>query len=208
MAKRDQNGPIVYIDGENFLFRVANVLIRKGKVSSKDEIAAFDFRYLIETALSGDNLLIRYYGTRLKVIKQTPELEEKTIGIIAVKKQLASVLSKQGIEVINSGRLKLRDGDICQKCGGRDLHLQEKGVDVSIAADMVSESRKGRSLYLVSSDADLLPVLKKAKAAQAEVIYVGFSNNLTHALRQNADRVVVLHKKAILKAFERANSSN
>ena len=152
-----------------------------------------------------DNLLIRYYGTRLKVIKQTPELEEKTIGIISVKRQLASVLSKQGIEVINSGRLKLRDGDRCQKCGSRDLHLQEKGVDVSIAADMVAESKKGRSLYLVSSDADLLPVLKKAKAAEAEVTYVGFSNNLTYALRQNADKVVVLHKKAILKAFERMN---
>ena len=179
----------------------------KSLIEAKDDITAFDFRYLFENTLKEKKLLLKYYGTRLKHIKSTPELETKTTEIINATRQLKNSLAKQGVNFITSGRLKLRDSDICKKCGSQDQRLQEKGVDVDIAVDMVSESQPGYTIYLVSSDTDLLPAVKKARAAGAEVVYVGFAKALTHALTANADRVVVLREAEIWEAFERVNPS-
>ena len=109
------------------------------------------------------------------------------------------------MEFVVSGRLKLRDGDTCKQCGNQDQHLQEKGVDVGLAVDMVAESRGGDVVYLVSSDTDLLPAIKKAQAAGAEVVYVGFAKTLTHAFTENADRTIVLREAEIIEAFARMN---
>lgn len=203
----NRNKSIVYIDGQNFLFRAAEILAPKSLIEVKDDITAFDFRYLFENALKEKKLLLKYYGTRLKHIKLTPELETKTTEIINATRQLKNSLAKQGVNFITSGRLKLRDSDICKKCGSQDQRLQEKGVDVDIAVDMVSESQAGYTIYLVSSDTDLLPAVKKARAAGAEVVYVGFAKALTHALTANADRVVVLREAEIWEAFKRVNPS-
>ena len=196
---------IIYIDGQNFLFRVADILIHNGLIEVKDDITAFDFKYLFANILKGEKLSLRYYGTRLKRIRLTPELDAKTAKIIDATRQLKNFSASQGVKFITSGRLKLRDGDVCKKCGGQDQHLQEKGVDVGIAVDMITEGRKGHTIYLVSSDTDLLPAVKKAQAAGAEVVYVGFAKTLTHTLTENADRVVVLREAEILEAFKKAN---
>ena len=198
-------GAIVYIDGENFLFRVADILLGEKIIKNKDDITSFDFKGLFENALDAKDLLIRYYGTRLKLFNQSPELKKKTTKIIDARRKLASSLRKQGIEFVNSGRLKLRDGDRCKKCGHQDLHLQEKGVDVRLAVDIVTESRRGQELYLVSSDTDLLPAVEKAKSQQTKITYVGFYNNLTTALAKHSTGVVVLREAEVLRAFERAN---
>lgn len=186
---RNTSEPIIYIDGENFLFRVADILINRRIIKNKDEITAFDFKYLFENALDTENPVIRYYGTRLKLIERPLALKKKTSRIIDAKRRLASSLKKQGIEFVNSGRLKLRDGDRCKKCGNQDSHLQEKGVDVRIAVDITAESQRGQKLYLVSSDTDLLPAVDKAKSQAAEIIYVGFYNNLTTALAKHSTGV-------------------
>ena len=205
MHSKNHTRPIIYIDGENFLFRVADVLINAGAIKSKDDIVALDCRYLFENALTADNPVIRYYGTRLKLINRTPELKKKTTRIINARRKLASSLFKQKVEFVNSGRLKLRDGDKCKKCGRQDLHLQEKGVDVRIAVDIITESRPGCELYLVSSDTDLLPAVERAKSQGSKIIYVGLYNNLTTALAKNATGVAVLRETEILNAFTRAD---
>lgn len=205
MNKRNKARPIVYIDGENFLFRVADVLISKGVIKNKDDITSFDCKYLLEKALALEDPIIRYYGTRLKLIKSPAYLKKKTTKIINIRRTLVSSLSKQGIELVNSGRLKLRDGDKCKKCGNQDLHLQEKGVDVRMAVDIVTESRRGQELYLVSSDTDLLPAVEKARSQAAKITYVGFSDNLTTALTKHATKVVTLRDAEVLEAFEKAN---
>ncbi len=53
MANRNKS--VVYIDGQNFLFRVAEILVPKGLIEIKDDITAFDFKYLFENALKGKN---------------------------------------------------------------------------------------------------------------------------------------------------------
>ena len=181
-------------------------MIQRKLITAKDDITAFDFRYLFKNAIKGEKLSLRYYGTRLKRIKLTPELEAKTARIIDITRRLKNSLASQGVDFVASGRLKLRDGDICKQCGRRDQHLQEKGIDVGMAVDMVAASNENRTVYLVSSDTDLLPAVQKAQAAGAEVVYVGFAKALTHALTENADRVIVLREAEIVEAFERANN--
>ena len=205
MDTQNHSRPIIYIDGENFLFRVADILMSAKIIKNKDDIVSFDFKRLFENALSAKDPIIRYYGTRLRLIERPPELKRKTTRIIDARRKLASSFSRQGVKFVNSGRLKLRDGDRCKKCGNSDLHLQEKGVDVRIAVDIVTESRRGRELYLVSSDTDLLPAVEKAKSLEAEIIYVGFYNNLTTALAKHCAGTVILREAEVLEAFERAN---
>ena len=38
----------VYVDGQNFLYKAAEVLIEHGKISSKDELTKIDIRSLVE----------------------------------------------------------------------------------------------------------------------------------------------------------------
>ena len=203
MPKPDKKTPIVYVDGENFSFKVAGILIANGRIKEKNELTAIDIRYLLEASLTRNDLIIRYYGTRVRVIRDTPELETKTKRFIDRNRMLRNSLRKQGVEFIEAGKLKIRDGDICKQCGARDLRLQEKGVDVKIAVDIIGDSTKDRPLYLVSSDTDLLPAIA---ASKADITYMAFSKSVTQALcRATQNKMVVLRDSEVLDAFDRAN---
>ena len=136
------------------------------------------------------------------MFKTDPYLEAKTKNIIAKQRALRNSLLTQGIEFIESGRLKVRDGDVCRSCNSSDLHLQEKGVDVKIAVDIINDGIKDRKLYVVSSDTDLLPAIG---ASPAHIVYVGFPKLLTNALQQSANEVVVLRNSEITAAYDRAD---
>jgi len=60
----------------------------------------------------------------------------------------------------------------------------EKGVDVNIAVDMLVAAYENLAdtIYLVSSDTDLIPAVKKAQEKGKTVIYVGFSHKLSAAM--------------------------
>ena len=183
--------PVVYIDSENFLFKAVDILKQAGYIKGRQELTKFDFKGLLTDTLGRKDLSIRYYGTNLRVIKNNRRLKQKSRKIINDRRKMLTTLQKQGIEFISSGNLKVRDGDICRNCQARDLHLQEKGVDVRIAVDMVVDAIKDKSLYLVSSDTDLLPAVKQAQALGAQVIYVGFYGKLTHALTAVTSSAVI-----------------
>ena len=202
MSEKQQNAPVVYVDGENFSFRAAEVLIANKIISKKDEIDSFDLRHLFQQSFSRDDLEIRYYGTRVRLIRSPEYLKTKTRKIIDRQRILRNSLSSQGIEFIESGRLKVRDGDICRKCQNQDRHLQEKGVDVRIAIDLISDAQLGRKLYLISSDTDLLPAIK---TANGHVVYVGFPKTLSRALSDAADEVVILRDSEVIDSYNRSN---
>ena len=196
---------IVYIDSENFLFKAVDILKRAKLIGDRSGLIKFDFRSLFEDTLGRKDLMIRYYGTHLRVIKNTNRLKTQSTKIINDRRKILSTLQKQQIDFVGSGNLKVRDGDACLKCKSRDLRLQEKGVDVRIAVDMVVDATKNRELYLVSSDTDLLPAVKQAQLQGAKVVYVGFSGKLTQALiAETSSTVVVWQDRDIIKAFRRA----
>lgn len=194
--------PLIYIDGQNFLFKIAPVLKQHNYIKTKDDIIKFDFRYLFEEFLNTDKLNIRYYGAKLGSITD-PQLQPKARRIADNIRQLINTLKQQDIRFIQSGRLKVRDGHICKHCKRQELHLQEKGVDVQIAVDLVNIVTKKQTIYLVSSDTDLLPAIK---ASKAKVIYIGFHDQLVHSVASAANTVQIIPEEIIIKAYKRANN--
>lgn len=68
----------VYVDGQNFLYKAAEVLIEHGKISSKDELTKIDIRLLVENIV-GVGVEIMFYGARVQVRRDLDDsILEKT----------------------------------------------------------------------------------------------------------------------------------
>ena len=198
---------VAYIDGQNFLYKAANVLIDSGKLKSKQDLHTISIRKIIEELINESDIEIRYYGTKLKKYKNTPEIEKKSTIMIDSQRRLRNALNRQNIIFVESGKLKLRDGDKCKKCGAQDLHFQEKGVDVRMAIDLIVDSYESKvdQMILLSSDTDLLPAINMVVMKKKRLVYVGFSDKLTNALSIAATETQIIRDSDILGAFDNAN---
>lgn len=194
----------VYIDGQNFLYKAAGILIKHSRITDKQELYNLDIRGLVENLLNTSDTSIKYYGTKVRMFKVDPNIEQKTIAIIDSQRRLRNALAKQRIAFIEAGKLKLRDGDICKSCGNADLHLQEKGVDVRIAVDMILDAQNGaEQLVLISSDTDLLPPIHAVRKMNKKITYVGFSDKTTNALIQASSDLQIIRDQEVIDAFDR-----
>jgi uncharacterized LabA/DUF88 family protein len=198
---------IIYIDGQNFLYKAAEVLVAAGKVSEKQDLHTISLRKLLEDLLHESGAEIRYYGTKLKKHKHTPQIEAKSKTMIDSQRRLRNNLASQNIAFVESGKLKVRDGDKCRQCNTQDYHFQEKGVDVRLAVDMVLDSHDEDvvKMVVVSSDTDLLPAIEAALAKTKHVIYVGFSNKLTNAILSIAPETQIIRDTEIVAAYDDSN---
>ncbi|MCA9348237.1 NYN domain-containing protein [Candidatus Saccharibacteria bacterium] len=198
----------VYIDGQNFLYKAADILIEAGKIHDKNELTKIDIRGVIENIFEGD-LCITFYGAKVKVRKDKgDDIHRKTTRFSDVSRRIRNTLNSQKISYNESGKLKLRDSDTCKNCGSQDLRMQEKGVDVGIAVDMVVGSLRDGvdKLILISSDTDLLPAIKIARENGSKVIYVGFSNKTTKAIVAEADETEIIRDQEIIQAYDELNN--
>lgn len=198
---------IVYIDGQNFLYKIADILIDAGRVSHKDEVTKLQIRQIIEK-IAGSNVEIIYYGAKVRVRSDYgEEVHQKTKKFSDNSRRVRGMLSSQGIMFNDSGKLKVRDSDICHNCRHQDYRLQEKGVDVGIAVDMVVAAlgNQVKNIYLVSSDTDLLPAIRAARRSGAKVTYIGFSDRTTNALVANTDRTEIIRDQEVVDAYDLLN---
>lgn len=198
----------VYIDGQNFLYKAADILVEAGKIHDKNELTKIDIRGVIENIFEGD-LCITFYGAKVKVRKDKgDDIHRKTTRFSDVSRRIRNTLNSQKISYNESGKLKLRDSDTCKNCGSQDLRMQEKGVDVGIAVDMVVGSLRDGvdKLILISSDTDLLPAIKIARENGSKVIYVGFSNKTTKAIVAEADETEIIRDQEIIQAYDELNN--
>lgn len=200
----------VYIDGQNFLYKAADVLMKHGNISSKDELTKIDMRSLFEN-IAGNDIEIVFYGARVRVRKDLDDsIREKTTRFSDVARRLRNTLNNQDIVFKEVGKLKVRDSDVCHNCRHRDLRMQEKGVDVGMAVDIVVDACNGAidEVVLVSSDTDLLPAIQAAKAQAVKVTYIGFSDKMTRAIAKQANTGAVMSDQEIIEAFNRYNTAS
>ena len=200
----------VYIDGQNFLYKAADVLTTHGSISSKDKLTKIDMRSLFED-IAGNDAEIVFYGAKVRVRKDLGDsIHEKTTRFSDVARRLRNTLRNQDIIFKEIGKLKVRDSDVCHNCRHRDLRMQEKGVDVGMAVDIVVDACNGviDEVVLVSSDTDLLPAIQAAKAQAVKVTYIGFSDKMTKAIARQADASVVMSDQGIIEAFDRYNTTS
>lgn len=197
----------VYIDGQNFMYKAADILIRESRIATKDELTKIDIRGIVERIFE-PGVEITYYSAKVKVRKDKgDDIREKTTRFSDVSRRLRNTLRAQSITFNDSGRLKIRDSDVCKMCGHKDLRLQEKGVDVGIAVDITVDalSKAVGHIVLISSDTDLMPAIKAAKDSGAKITYVGFSDKTTKAIVALADATEIIRDSEILQAFDVMN---
>ncbi|MBQ9017367.1 NYN domain-containing protein [Candidatus Saccharibacteria bacterium] len=200
---------IVYIDGQNFLYKASEILVKYSLITDKQDLYALDIRPMLEKLFPNEELEIRFFG--VVKIKHRPDLGQeilnKSIRFSDNLRRVRSSLTKQNITYIEAGKLKIRDSDICKICGNKDYKYQEKGVDVGIAVSIVENALRDEvdRIILVSSDTDLIPAILCAKKAGKNVTYVGFSERLTRALVDECDVTQVLRDDEIVDAYKVAN---
>lgn len=198
---------IVYIDGQNFLYKITERVMASGMATNKQEISVVDIPHLLAQLLPHEKLEIRYYGVD-KIRQQQNygvDIREKSIRFADNLRRLRSCLAKTGVSYRATGVLKVRDRDECKKCGATDYKFQEKGVDVGLAVDIVADSLKKQvdHIILVSSDTDLIPAIKIAKESGRQITYVGFSNQITKSLSSLADSTQVIRDNEVIEAYRR-----
>jgi uncharacterized LabA/DUF88 family protein len=199
----------VFIDGENFRHRLASVLMQEGLLADYDQPFNFDVPVLISTALAETPEKITYYTSRVKQphFDVPEEMIQRIEGIRERSRRWISALNNQGITVVKAGYLKVRESTKCIHCGKKTLILQEKGVDVRLATDIVLAAavEKAQHIVVMSSDADMIPALESARASGSTVTYLCFAEELNGAIASVSSQTLTYSRKNITDIYKDKN---
>jgi hypothetical protein len=101
-----------------------------------------------------------------------------------------------------------RDGVVCKNCGFRQPVLQEKGVDVRLAVDLMVDSETEKMLVIWSSDADLLPAVSVVKGRGARVKNLAHKDSLNWGLARQSGEWQTYTDRQLMKVLDIAVSDN
>ena len=184
---------ILFIDGENFLHKVEEVLKQERIERNKENLALIDLDKLFKVALQGFDISRKiFYAARLHL---HPDTKKKSEELIRLQRKLRNNLVNQGYEFIIAGNVR------AQKVGNK-IVFREKGVDVKIGVDMTSLAcdKKIEAAILCSSDSDLQPAITELKDRDVEIIYLGFENNPNKGLTYTTNRTILLRNPEVIEA--------
>lgn len=184
---------ILFIDGENFLHKVEEVLKEKRIDKRKTDLAFIDLNKLFQDPLKGLSISRKIiYVARLHF---HPETKKKSEELIKFQRKLRNNLVNQGYEFIIAGNVR------AQKVGKRII-FREKGVDVKIGVDLVSLACKKQleTAILCSSDSDLQPAVAELKERLVEIVYLGFETNPNKGIMYTTSRTILLRNPEVIEA--------
>jgi len=185
---------VLFIDGENFLNKIKDVLRTEKVAKNKTTLALINLEKLFTEALKGFKIHRKiFYAAKLRVHTETKEKSEE---LIKLQRKLRNSLVNQGYEFIIAGNVR------AQKVESR-IVFREKGVDVKIAVDLVSLAcdKKLTTAILCSSDSDLQPAVKEIKERGVEVIYLGFEASPNKGLTYTTDRTILLRNSEVVAVY-------
>jgi uncharacterized LabA/DUF88 family protein len=195
----------IFIDGENLRHRLVNVLYQEKLIHDRDDMFQVDIRGLVVGALGQTPESISYYTTRIKQPKfEIPELlTNKIKNIQASHRRWIAMLTNQHIRVVKAGNLKVHESNACYHCGRRTMVLQEKGVDVRLAAEVVMAAVHDnvQDIVVMSSDTDMITAFNIARRSGAGITYFGFAEEISQALVKATDSVLTYDRQHIINAF-------
>ena len=184
---------ILFIDGENFLHKIEDVLKIESRSKGFTETVSLDFNKLFLNALKGLKITRKiFYAAKLHFNTETSKKSEQ---LIKAQRKLINNLKNQKFEFIMAGNVR------GQKIG-RNIVFREKGVDVKIAVDLVSLACDGKlkTAILCSSDSDLQPAIAEARRRGVEIIYLGFEISPNRGLTFTTNRTILLRNSEIVDA--------
>lgn len=163
---------MVIIDGSNFYFKLKELRLHN--------LLEFNFSKFAKTLARNNNVVkSMYYIGKIRTDRST-----KAEKMLADQQKLFAHLKKHNFRYSLGYLLK---------SGGK---YREKGVDVNMAVDILVATYENLCdhIILVSSDTDLLPVIKKAKEKGKTVEYIGFSHQPSIAMVANCSKSRLLTK--------------
>lgn len=167
---------VILIDGSNFYFKLKDLGLHN--------LLFFNFSRFIELIARSQKVVSAcYYVGRIR-----QDGSVKTNKLFDNQQKLLGNLKKHKI---------LYQFGYLLKSGGS---YHEKGVDVQIAVDMlvVAYENVADRIILVSSDTDLAPAIKKARAKGKSVEYIGFSHKPSVAMVSFCSESTLLKKEDLL----------
>jgi uncharacterized LabA/DUF88 family protein len=188
-------GTILFIDGENFIHKIEEVLTNRGIEKDSIDITSLDFNRLLKLPLREYKISRKiFYSAKLHLYEET---REKSVQLIENQRKLKNNLIKQGFEFITAGHVRGQKITIDHKT---KFVFKEKGVDVKIAVDLVSLScdKQLKTAILCSSDSDLQPAVKEARKRDVKIIYLGFEVNPNKGLSYTTNRTILFRDSEML----------
>jgi uncharacterized LabA/DUF88 family protein len=186
----------LFIDGENLRHYVENVLkINRSKGKSINDINLPKLLDIVLKDIAVDSKT--YYSAKLHIYPEYPKSINKSKEIIREQRILKTELEKNGFNFLISGHVRAFKVK-------SDIIFKEKGVDVKIAVDIVSTAcdKKVDGVILCSSDSDLQPAIKEARARGLEIIYLGFEINPNKGLMYTSNRSIIIRNSEILESLK------
>ncbi len=187
---------ILFIDGENFLHKIGNVLRDEDIDKNKVDLALIDLNNLFREALRGFKLSRKiFYAARLHL---HPNTKRKSKELIKLQRKLRNHLINQGYEFIIAGNVRAQNVN-------NKVVFREKGIDVKIAVDLISLAcdKKLETAILCSSDSDLQPAVKELQERGIEIIYLGFEANPNKGLTYTTNRTILLRNPEVIEALSK-----
>jgi glutaredoxin len=195
---------LLIVDGENFRHQIARVLAHHGKVRDNNDFFEFDFVGFCRHALHRQDVDIIYVTTRIKHPHfEIPESLHQLIDEIANSHgRWVEHLTEQGVNVVTAGNLKVKESNACYHCGKRTQTLQEKGVDVRVATELLlAAQRQVPEIVLGSSDSDMIPALDAARGLGAATKYVCHHDELNEHIQAAVSDVMTFDDGDVMQFF-------
>lgn len=188
---------IIFIDGENFIHKVEDVLRESGIEQKKINLPRIKLKQLLEKVLTPLKIdQITFYAARIHFYAETAQ---KSTFLINRQRALKAELEKEGVVFIIAGNVRAQI-----ILGGKTV-FREKGVDVKMAVDMVTQAcdRKLKTAIICSSDSDLQPAVYELKKRKVETIYLGFETSPNKGLTATTNKSILFRNTEILEAFKK-----
>ncbi|MDB5168901.1 MAG: hypothetical protein JWO41_257 [Candidatus Saccharibacteria bacterium] len=194
-----------YIDGENFRHRLVEGLKGARLLENGHTPFRFNVPALITKVLGQRPIQINYYTSRVKqpTFPIPDKLAEQIDTISEINRRWIADLTNEGVNVIKAGFLKVHDSTRCIHCGEKTQILQEKGVDVRLATDMVLAAAQEHITHIIlfSSDADMIPAIDHCRQNNTKVTYVCFEEELNKGVSAACDETLTYSRQDIIDVY-------
>ena len=178
----DRERVFAFIDGNNFYFRLKDLVTR---IDGRFSLLDFDYQGFTEWLAQPHQLVaVRYYIGALKRQRNN----EKSEKMYADQQKLIGKLQQQ--------RIAVTLGQLIQH---PDKSFHEKGVDVRLAVEMIRFARENKYdlAHLISSDTDLVAAVEEVQSFGKKVQYVGVARGQSFGLTKAADDIRLLRPEDV-----------
>jgi len=194
----------IYIDGENFRQSLERKLRQLKLLGEYATVEKFDL-YAMLRDLVCSNISPVYYFSKVKLPRgYSPD--KSTLEVIEFINKRSRYwlgdLRRQGVNMVKAGNLKIKSSKICRNCREQQEILQEKGVDVRLAIDIMEDVYVHRipRMVILSSDSDICPAVHKIKG-KTQVVYMCFEGSENRAMSAEVGEKIIIKDKDVKKFY-------